>query len=159
MCLLCQTYAGLTNPVQACIMGGMTLASSTDPWHPEMVLGDRLRLLRRDYGLIVGRRLSQKDFADQLRIPSPTYAAWEAGNARPPDPVLARIAAATGVDLIWLQSGQTSDPFKPNGSPRQRKRTPGWFTAAESIPPDIPSATPDWPSPISGRMIPTATAA
>ena len=78
------------------------------PWVPEWSFADRLRKVRREVNL------TQREFAQNLSVPEPRYAAWESDRATPSNVVtIAKaIQLATGVPAGWLL-GVDAPPTAP----------------------------------------------
>lgn len=55
------------------------------PWRPAPTFGERLRMLRKQYGERIGRRLSQRAFAALLDENAANIGTWEADNNKPRD--------------------------------------------------------------------------
>lgn len=73
-----------------------------EPEIPAWTFSDRVRKIRRDY-----TALGQREFADEIGIAQPTYAAWESGiNSGPRNDqllnVARRINLLTGVPTAWI---------------------------------------------------------
>lgn len=88
-------------------MVNMTTADAAvieDRWVPEVDIATRLRLVRREYGRLVGRAITQADMAELLDVPKNRLQQWEAGNSVPRDlvAVAKRMAEVTGVDVTWI---------------------------------------------------------
>lgn len=82
---------------------------NTKPVIPVLKIGDRLRVVRREYL----NRISQQEMADLLGVPRERYAQWESGNAEP-RPVDGRriaklIEQQVGVSAAWLLGVQEED--------------------------------------------------
>ncbi|WP_410218570.1 helix-turn-helix domain-containing protein [Paracoccus sp. (in: a-proteobacteria)] len=71
---------------------------------PVATLGDRLTAAREGAGLAIA------DLADTLGLRPETVEGWEVDQAEPTATILGRIAASTGVSLVWLLTGEGSGP-------------------------------------------------
>jgi transcriptional regulator with XRE-family HTH domain len=91
------------------------------PVIPVLKMGDRLRVVRREYL----HRISQTEMAKLLGVPRERYAAWESGNSepRPADgrAIANLIESRVGVSAAWvLGVHETTGPGPiPEGSAAQ----------------------------------------
>jgi len=76
---------------------------------PEYTVGRRLRAAREDTGL------SQSEFADSTGISRRTISRYESATSmnEVKRPILMAWAMATGVPMIWLETGERPDPENP----------------------------------------------
>lgn len=67
-------------------------------WTPEWTLGDRLRKIRRRFGI------SQTEFAEMIGQNPKSYSSWESDQAKPRQlvEVALKISVATGVPTPWV---------------------------------------------------------
>lgn len=84
-------------------------------WKPRLSFADRLRLVRIQYGAIVGERVGQREMAQLLGVSQPTYGSWEAGVSVPRHlvPTAKKIVDLTGVNAAWLLGLDRFDPGPP----------------------------------------------
>lgn len=99
---------------------------------PEWTLGDRLRKARVD------ARMKQAEMADALETNTNTLAGYELDRVRPKRIILNAWADLTGVDRVWLATGEVSkgEPTVTGGKPRPRAR--------RTAPPDRGIDHPAW---------------
>jgi transcriptional regulator with XRE-family HTH domain len=92
-------------------------------WWPPLTFGQRLRMIRHEYGRRCGRRVTQREMAALIDVSEGNYAAWEAGNGIPSDNVgvAKRIGQLTGADPLWLL-GWFDEP-SPAAGPRINEST------------------------------------
>lgn len=76
---------------------------------PEFNLSDRVRKAREITGL------SQDELAERAGVGRATLARLESGKGSPRRATLIAIAFATGVDLNWLENGNTPAGPEPSG--------------------------------------------
>ena len=105
-------------------------------WKPTLRFSDRLRLVRLQYGEMVGRRIDQREMAQLTGIPHGSWGNWENGVSEPKNAVATaqKIVALTGVNAAWLLG---LDAFDPNqGTPNVPvpslvggSHSTGWLTA------------------------------
>ena len=76
---------------------------------PEFQLKDRMRLAREI------TRLDQSDFAERVGISRATVSNVERGATKPSKLVVRAWALATGVQLRWLETGETPTGSDPDG--------------------------------------------
>lgn len=93
-------------------------------WRPTVDFPTRLRVIRKDYGRLTKRpKLTQVQFAEELKVNPNTYKQWESGAAKPSDLMaFARtILKVTHADPAWLLDVADDGPIVPGGqeiSPR-----------------------------------------
>lgn len=71
---------------------------------PVATLGDRLTAAREGAGLDIAA------MAELLGLRPETLEGWEVDQAEPTATLLGRIAAVTGVSLVWLLTGEGAGP-------------------------------------------------
>ena len=76
---------------------------------PNWTLSDRVRKAREHSGL------KQAELAERVGMARTSLARIEQGKTDPRRTTLIAIAFATGVDLGWLQNGETPAPDTPGG--------------------------------------------
>lgn len=76
---------------------------------PQIVLRHRLRIAREEAGLSV------QGLAERMGVARNTVGNAEAGKGTPRKVVLNAWALATGVDIDWLQTGETPAGNDPDG--------------------------------------------
>lgn len=76
---------------------------------PEFNLSDRVRKAREVTGL------SQDELAERAGVGRATLARLESGKGKPRRATIIAIAFATGVDLGWLENGNTPAGPEPSG--------------------------------------------
>lgn len=84
----------------------MTTSVHMTGFIPSFTAADRVRKAREHTGMTQGA------LAEALGVARTTIARIEQGQSSPRRPVLIAIAMATGVDLAWLETGET-----PAGNP------------------------------------------
>ncbi|WP_051256139.1 helix-turn-helix domain-containing protein [Corynebacterium freiburgense] len=87
----------------------MTTAQNLQGFIPAWTVGDRVRKIREHLGL------SQYDLAEAIEYSRGTIANIEQGVREPRRGMLIAIAFATGVDLHWLETGETPSGDLPTG--------------------------------------------
>jgi hypothetical protein len=92
-----------------------TTLAVDEQWIPEVDTATRLRLVRREYGRMLGTPISQGEMADLIGVPKNRFQQWEAGRSQPRDfvTVAKRISDVTRVDVAWLLG---LDPGPTGGS-------------------------------------------
>ncbi|HSS10535.1 MAG TPA: helix-turn-helix transcriptional regulator [Acidimicrobiales bacterium] len=103
-------------------------------WWPRLTFGQRLRMIRHEYGNREGRVMTQREMAARLGCPEGNYAAWEADNGVPRDTVgmAKRVGELTGADPLWLMGWFDDDP--DNGPPEPDDRRPPPVTSRYPLP-------------------------
>ncbi len=89
-----------------------THAAVDEEFIPQWELGDRLRKVRRLM------KMTQVAFARALDVEPETYAAWELGRNKVPDPVsiAKRVKMLSGTPIWWtLDTQESPHPAGPNG--------------------------------------------
>ncbi|WP_230074902.1 helix-turn-helix domain-containing protein, partial [Rhodococcoides fascians] len=86
------------------------IAGDVPAWLPH----DRLEKARRHAGL------NQDELAERLGMSRRTVGSYEAGAREPKRPILIAWAMATGVNLRWLETGETPAPTPPGAPSRTR---------------------------------------
>ena len=86
------------------------IAGDIPAWSPF----DRLVKARTHAGL------NQDQMADRLGMSRRTVGAYEAGTREPKRPILIAWAMATGVNLRWLETGESPAPTPPGAPSRTR---------------------------------------
>ena len=71
---------------------------------PVATLGDRLTAAREGAGLQI------EALAEELGLRPETLEGWEVDQAEPTATLMGRIAAVTGVSLVWLLTGEGAGP-------------------------------------------------
>lgn len=79
---------------------------------------ERIAKARRDAGI------SQQKLAERTGVTRGAVAQWERGEAHPRKPNLKKIAAATGVSVAWLQTGQGDEEEMSVSSSNGRHNIP-----------------------------------
>lgn len=95
---------------------------------PEDTLAARLVLIRHELGIQRGKRVSQRDAAEETGVPYGTWQGMESGRAtRELDQHVRKIAETYGYDPVWLMWGTRVGPRPdgPDGGQRQGGNTHG----------------------------------
>jgi len=98
--------------VSVCCMAKQTVDG---PVVPRLKMGDRLRVVRREY---LGK-LNQAEMAELLGVPRERYAQWESGGHEPRPADARRIAnlleKRAGVSAAWIMGVYDSGPVPEDG--------------------------------------------
>lgn len=85
---------------------------------PPVGFDHRLRVVRIEYGRMIGRDVGQREFASLIGVKEGTYAGYEKGPSKPRDIVgfCRRVEEVTGYDAGWLAGldGHDTDPGTPS---------------------------------------------
>ena len=76
---------------------------------PQWTLADRLRKARENAGM------DQQQLSDRIGMGRTTISNYESGVTAPKRPILLSWSMATGVPLIWLETGNAPQPDGPEG--------------------------------------------